>query len=242
MDALTQEQIDAEASRRLEIAAAILLSLSLGLTQSQINLVLDNTAASRLEIGGFAEAIANISAADQVQVVIDSLAQALLGGMSFESWKVLATSGRVDLGMPPAQLATAIRTNVQTAYNAGRYSAQVANKFNQPVWMYDAVNDSRTRETHAEMSGFLAAADDPVWSVWYPPNGYNCRCSIRSMTVSEAAARGYVPGTAPPNVQPDPGFGFNAAAPGGLNTVSHAALSSRHLSLSPGVLSTLTGL
>jgi SPP1 gp7 family putative phage head morphogenesis protein len=237
----TQEEIDAEAERRREIALAVLLSLSKSssklrvgrqpapevIPQSQINAILDATAATRVEIGSFVSDIAKVTAADQVQAVLESLATALLAGTSFESWKTLATSGVADISLSAGQLQTALRTNIQTAYNAGRYTAQVANKYQQPILMYDAVNDSRTREAHAAMSGFMAPVDHPVWSVWYPPNGYNCRCSVISMTEAEAQARGYQPGATPPNVQPDPGFGFNAAARGGLQTVSHAARSAR---------------
>jgi SPP1 gp7 family putative phage head morphogenesis protein len=237
MDTQTQQEIDDEAQRRREIALAILLALfggsgadgsaPKGVTQSEIASILDKTAATRAEIGQFAGAIAKVTAGDQVNAVLESLASALLAGTSFESWKTLATSGVIDISLSPGQIQTIIRTNIQTAYNAGRYTAQVENKFKQAIWMYEAVNDSRTRETHAEMSGYMASADDPVWSIWYPPNGYNCRCSVVAMSEADALARGYRPGTRPPNVQPDPGFGYNAAASGGLLRVAHAAQSAR---------------
>lgn len=30
--------------------------------------------------------------------------------------------------------------------------------------------------------------DDPVWDIWYPPNGFRCRCMVVSLT--EAQVRG----------------------------------------------------
>jgi len=74
----------------------------------------------------------------------------------------------------PWRMETIFRTNVQTAYTTGRYKQMVAQKEAFPYWEYDAVNDSRTRPTHAALDGKIFPADHPFWDTWYPPNGYNC--------------------------------------------------------------------
>jgi len=56
-----------------------------------------------------------------------------------------------------------------------------------PYFLYDAVNDSRTRPAHAAMDGFVAKHDDPVWKTWTPPCGYQCRC--RRIALTEAQAK-----------------------------------------------------
>lgn len=87
----------------------------------------------------------------------------------------------------PWRLNTIYRTNMATSYAAGRYQQMVDNIEDQPLWMYDAVNDSRTRPTHAALDGQVFPADDPFWNTHFPPSGFNCRCEVTPMSESQAA-------------------------------------------------------
>ncbi|MBF0402306.1 MAG: minor capsid protein [Magnetococcales bacterium] len=80
------------------------------------------------------------------------------------------------------RLETIFRTNLQTAYMAGRYQQMKRGVKNAPYWQYLAVMDSRTRSTHAALHGRVFRHDDPVWNHIYPPNGFRCRCRIRSLS------------------------------------------------------------
>jgi SPP1 gp7 family putative phage head morphogenesis protein len=84
----------------------------------------------------------------------------------------------------PWRLRTVYRTNMQSSYMAGRYKQQVAMANRRPYWQYVAVGDIRTRLSHLRLNGIVLPADDPIWRRSYPPNGYNCRCRVR--TLSEA--------------------------------------------------------
>lgn len=81
----------------------------------------------------------------------------------------------------PYRLDTVFRTNMQSAYMAGRYQRMMDNVQSRPYWEYDAVMDSRTRPSHAAMNGRVFPSDDPLWDTFFPPNGYNCRCSVRAL-------------------------------------------------------------
>jgi SPP1 gp7 family putative phage head morphogenesis protein len=83
---------------------------------------------------------------------------------------------------------TIFRTNVQTAYNVGKFKQQ--KESGAKYLMYDAVDDSRTRPTHAALDGKVFPADDAIWQKWYPPNGFRCRCTTRGMSEAELKARG----------------------------------------------------
>ncbi len=85
----------------------------------------------------------------------------------------------------PWRLRTIFQTNVQSAYQAGRYARMKQVAGARPFWMYDAVNDGKTRLAHAAWDGLILRHDDPWWSTHYPPNGYNCRCSVISMSQRE---------------------------------------------------------
>lgn len=47
-----------------------------------------------------------------------------------------------------------------------------------PYWERLAVMDDRTRPVHRALHGVIKPADDPFWDEHYPPDGFNCRCTV----------------------------------------------------------------
>jgi SPP1 gp7 family putative phage head morphogenesis protein len=90
----------------------------------------------------------------------------------------------------PHRLETIYRTNLQSAYMAGRFRSFIENAGARPYWQYVAVMDERTRPAHAAMNGRVFRFDDPIWKSCWPPNGYNCRCRVRALTKRDLEARG----------------------------------------------------
>ena len=41
--------------------------------------------------------------------------------------------------------------------------------------------DMKTRPSHAALHGSVYAIDDPFWGSFYPPNGFNCRCTVMAL-------------------------------------------------------------
>jgi len=116
-------------------------------------------------------------------------------------------------GPAPYRLDNVFRTNIQTAYQVGRYRQQTSREVLEatPNWMYSAVHDNRTRPSHMAMDGIVRRADDPFWNEWYPPNGYRCRCTVRNLSDDDVRARGLTVGAGIPDltIRPDPGFAVN---------------------------------
>lgn len=115
-------------------------------------------------------------------------------------------------GLTPWHLDTIFRNNVQTAYNVGRYRQMIDMEDRFPYWEYDAVNDSRTRPSHASLDGKIFASNHPFWDTWYPPNGHNCRCGVNPVhehVVEEENLK--IETEDPIDIAPDPGFDHNPA-------------------------------
>jgi SPP1 gp7 family putative phage head morphogenesis protein len=111
------------------------------------------------------------------------------------------------------QIDTVFQTNVQTAYQNGRFEQLMdpAILAALPYWMYRTAGDDRVRPAHAALDGFAARATDVVWHRLYPPCGYNCRCTVTAEAPGDVPDDSDIPGLsripAAAARVPDPGFG-----------------------------------
>lgn len=136
--------------------------------------------------------------------------------------------------LAPHHIENVFRTNMQTAYNAGRWNElmdpEMATFF--PMFEYHNPLDERSRLTHAAMAKPGAnrfRRDDPIWFAWWPPNGYNCRCWV--VGVSDPRAMANTPqgsfideqGQHQP-LLPDTGFSHNPGLPEGRAQVIRGLL------------------
>ncbi len=142
--------------------------------------------------------VAGVMKLDILQDIKNSLDEALQNGETFNQWrdKIEAVlekkgwlghgtitdpdTGEVSKKLAPHRMETIYRTNMQSSMMAGRYQAQMDNMEYRPYACYSAIMDSRVRPKHAQLHGFTARLDDPVWDYIYPPNDWRCRCSVRT--------------------------------------------------------------
>jgi len=118
----------------------------------------------------------------------DEFKKAILPRLERAGWSgnVVTTGGKeiVELSAP-YRLELIYRTQVQSAYQAGRYKQQMQNRTQRPYLQYVAVMDSKTRPSHGALNEKVFPADDPFWDSFYPPNGFRCRCRVRSLSAQE---------------------------------------------------------
>ena len=90
------------------------------------------------------------------------------------------------------RLKTVFRTNISTAYHAGHWAAgrEAAELGQERIIMYQAVMDSRTRDSHARLDGLTQPFSHEIWKRIWPPNDFNCRCTVLSIPPAMAKARG----------------------------------------------------
>jgi len=74
---------------------------------------------------------------------------------------------------------------LQSEYNFVTASADMAAKWDEfasdgdrYLLQYRTAGDDRVREEHAELEGITLPIDDGFWESYYPPNGWNCRCTV----------------------------------------------------------------
>ena len=169
------------------------------------------------------------------QELVDELHASILHayeeGLSIGEWRKRARALLSADGDTPAallkrhRLDTIFRTNLQTGYQAGRYAQMMETVEDRPIWRISAVLDRSTRPGHAAVHGKCYPANHEFWTQFFPPNGFNCRCTVSTLTAEQAERRGYtVESELPGPVEvinkktgevhrvlpaPDPGFGRN---------------------------------
>jgi len=85
------------------------------------------------------------------------------------------------------RIETVVRTNLNEAFNEGRKAFFESPELEGYVvaYQYSAILDDRVRPNHAEMDGKIYSIISPVWDIWTPPNGFNCRCLLVPITQDE---------------------------------------------------------
>lgn len=88
----------------------------------------------------------------------------------------------------PAQLGSARRlqtifdVNMRVSYAAGHWAGFERNKAARPFLRYVALLDDRTRPAHRARHNLVLPVDHPYWETWAPPCGWNCRCTLQSLS------------------------------------------------------------
>ncbi len=175
--------------------------------------------------------VSGIAKGDELTTVMQAIQKAIDEGTTLEDFKRDCADifeKRGWTGKKAWRIDNIFRTNIQTAYNVGRYKQMMAVVDSRPYWRYSAINDSRTRPTHAALNGKVFRADDPFWDTWYPPNGFRCRCGVTTLSDREMRRDGLRAETDDPTgkliepidpktgakmlarpLMPDPGFAHN---------------------------------
>lgn len=81
-------------------------------------------------------------------------------------------------------------TNMRSAHMAGRWQQIQASKTARPYLQYRTAGDARVRPQHRAWNGLIYPVDDAFWSTHYPPNGWGCRCTVRSYSLGDLQGRG----------------------------------------------------
>ncbi|MBA3899524.1 MAG: minor capsid protein [Bacteroidetes bacterium] len=72
--------------------------------------------------------------------------------------------------------------HLQTEYKSARAMSQMADKWERfqkySHLEYRTVGDSKVRDAHAKLDRLVLETSDPMWDKIWPPNDWNCRCTV----------------------------------------------------------------
>ena len=117
---------------------------------------------------------------------------------------------------------------LKTEYNAAIASSQMASKWvgyeqaaalrtennlPEPNLQYRTQGDGRVREDHKVLDRITRPMSDNFWKTYYPPNGWNCRCTTVRLTTGTSSTD-EVTNRAMADVTPQKGFNVNLAQEG----------------------------
>lgn len=148
--------------------------------------------------------------------VKDALAETVKAGGTPADFQKAVDAAFADFGVDsisPWRTRTIFDANLRNAQSEAEWeelhSEGVAEAF--PFFRYRTFDDvTSVRPNHWWMRNRVYASDDPVWEEWWPPNGFNCRCWIDTISRSEAESQKIVADTQRPEqfgIHPDDGWG-----------------------------------
>ena len=138
-------------------------------------------------------AVAGIAKGAELETVYNALHQAVKGDIGFEEFKKAGAEifeRRGWTGVKAWRVDNIFRTNVQGAYMAGRWKQAKTASDLRPYGQYSAVMDDRTRPTHTAVHGETYPLDHPFWDVWWPLNGFFCRCNVKTLSARQVKKLG----------------------------------------------------
>lgn len=127
-----------------------------------------------------------------------ALTESINEGTSLKDFRRRMETVVLESPLSPSHLENVYRTNVQTALIDGHEELAnnpiVSEIF--PYQEYLAIHDARARDEHLALESMglnktnIYRRDDPMWELFLPPWGYQCRCGVNLLTLEDAAGRG----------------------------------------------------
>ena len=133
-----------------------------------------------------------------------------------EKAQVKLPDGTVRKRLTGWRLDTIYRANLGTSYQVGRYKQMTDPDVlkARPFWQYMTAGDSAVRDDHDAQNGKVYSAEHPFWDTWYPPNGFRCRCYVKTLSERQMESRGLKEQKHGVEEKPDEGWRYNSGKAG----------------------------
>jgi SPP1 gp7 family putative phage head morphogenesis protein len=112
--------------------------------------------------------------------------------------RIVAENGWSNKGKRGWRTRVIFDTNLRTAHMAGRWAQIQRTKARRPFLQYLTVGDQRVRPEHRKWDAIVLPIDNQWWNTHYPPNGWGCRCTVRTLSERQLRREGLNVTSAPP--------------------------------------------
>ena len=85
-------------------------------------------------------------------------------------------------------LKTEYNFTVQSAEMAAKWEEQQDDGDGRYLLQYRTAGDKKVRPAHRELNGITLPPSEPFWDKYYPPNGFNCRCTGQKVRAAKYPA------------------------------------------------------
>lgn len=155
--------------------------------------------------------VAKVMRTDLLSDIHESLLDSLKTGKNFEAWKksIIPTLekkgwwGTQEITNPKTgeikkviinsnRLKTIYDTNMRVAYQKQRYE-EMMKLPSSTYWMYRSALLENTRDSHRKLHGSVFHRDHEFWQENYPPNDWNCKCTVTAHSKKDIDKRGLTP-------------------------------------------------
>ncbi|WNL34047.1 phage minor head protein [Arcobacter cryaerophilus gv. pseudocryaerophilus] len=155
--------------------------------------------------------VAKVTRMDLLNDIHSSLIEAIKTGRNFEAWKksIIPTLekkgwwGTQEIADPKTgelkeivigsrRLKTIYDTNLRVAYQKYRYEEMMKLPLST-YWMYRSALLENTRDSHRKLHGSVFHRDHEFWQENYPPNDWNCKCTVTAHSKKDIEKRGLTP-------------------------------------------------
>lgn len=152
--------------------------------------------------------VAKVTRADLLNDIFKALSTSLESGQNFKQFKeeILPTLekkgwwGKKEIINPitgevkkvtidSRRLRTIYHTNMRVSYQQYRYKQMMQLPLST-FWMYRSALLENTRDSHRALHQTVLPRDHSFWNVNYPPNDWNCKCTVTAHSQKDLDKRG----------------------------------------------------
>ena len=127
-------------------------------------------------------------------------------------------------------LETVVRTNQASAVMAAK-KEQADNDPDTAFYRYVAIEDSRTSKVCKDLAGIVKKVDWEGWSVYFPPNHFNCRSNVTTISKLYAETLNIKESKKSKFIDTDPGFNVDPSKTWSAPTVEMRTRLAEHLNV-----------
>jgi SPP1 gp7 family putative phage head morphogenesis protein len=129
--------------------------------------------------------VAGSTTADVVDDLHQAMVNAVANGTTLTQFRkefdaTVQKTGWAYKGKRGWRTSVIFNANMRSAHMAGRWAQIEANADRRPFLQYRTAGDARVRKQHRQWNGLIFPVGDAFWQTHYPPNGWNCRCTVRA--------------------------------------------------------------